>query len=69
MTDKQGYITLTGRDLRENELKAMLSNADGRHQLTQLLRKCLNAPKGQLPLGTPFVPTILAHEFPEEKSS
>lgn len=69
MTDKQGYISLTDRDVRENELMAMLSSTDGRNQLTQLLRKCLNIPKGQLPLGLPLVPTILAHEFPAEGSS
>jgi hypothetical protein len=69
MADKQGYITLTGRDVRENELKAMLGSTDGRNQLTQLLRKCLNLPKGQLPLGMPLVPTILAHEFPDQGTS
>jgi hypothetical protein len=41
----------------------MLANHDGRNQLTQLLRQALNIPSGQLPVGTPFVETILNHEF------
>jgi hypothetical protein len=41
----------------------MLANHDGRNQLTQLLRQALNIPTGQLPIGTPFVETILNHEF------
>ena len=54
---------LTNRTQRENELKTMLANHDGRNQLTQLLRQALNIPSGQLPVGTPFVETILNHEF------
>jgi hypothetical protein len=56
-------IPLTNRELREYELKTMLANHLGRNQLTQLLRQYLNIPSGQLPHGTPFVETILAHEF------
>ena len=41
----------------------MLANHEGRNQLTQLLRQALNIPTGQLPVGTPFVETILNHEF------
>jgi hypothetical protein len=69
MTDKHGYITLTARQNRENELNALLSNTAGRNQLAQLLRQCLNIPKGQLPLGMPFVQTILAHEFSNSEAS
>ncbi len=54
---------MTNRTQRENELKTMLANHDGRNQLTQLLRQALNIPTGQLPIGTPFVETILNHEF------
>ena len=59
------YPPLTNRTQRENELKTMLANHDGRNQLTQLLRAALNIPSGQLPVGTPFVQTILDHEFAE----
>ena len=59
----QQTFGLTKRVFRENELNAMLSSPTGRNQLTQLLRQCLNIPTGQLPLGTPFVQTILNHEF------
>jgi hypothetical protein len=41
----------------------MLANHEGRNQLTQLLRQALNIPSGQVPVGTPFVETILNHEF------
>lgn len=54
---------LTNRTQRENELKTMLANHEGRNQLTQLLRQALNIPSGQVPVGTPFVETILNHEF------
>jgi hypothetical protein len=54
---------LTNRTQRENELKTLLASHDGRNQLTQLLRQALNIPTGQLPVGTPFVETILDHEF------
>ncbi len=54
---------MTNRDQREIELKAMLSSHDGRNQLTQLLRQHLNLPVGQIQVGTPFVQTILDHEF------
>jgi len=57
------YPPLTNRTQRENELKTMLANHEGRNQLTQLLRQALNIPSGQLPVGTPFVQTILDHEF------
>jgi hypothetical protein len=57
------YPPLTNRTQRENELKTMLANHNGRNQLTQLLRQALNIPSGQLPVGTPFVETILNHEF------
>lgn len=60
---KNAYHPLTNRTQRENELKSMLANHDGRNQLTQLLREALNIPSGQLPVGTPFVETILKHEF------
>ena len=66
MAEKQGYKVLTNREVRQNELMAMLSSTAGRTQVTQILRQCLNMPSGQLPLGTPIVPTILAHEFPGE---
>ena len=56
-------IELTKREQRQNELQGMLGSPTGRNQLTQLLRECLNIPKGQLPLGTPLVQTILSHEF------
>jgi hypothetical protein len=59
----QSNASPSNRELREHELKAMLGSPEGRIQLTQLLRQCLNIPSGQLPLGTPFVPTILDHEF------
>jgi hypothetical protein len=54
---------LTNRTQRENELKMMLANHEGRNQLTQLLRQAMNIPSGQLPVGTPIVETILNHEF------
>ena len=57
---------MTGRESREYELNSMLANHVGRNQLTQLLRQYLNIPSGQLPQGTPFVETILAHEFIEQ---
>jgi hypothetical protein len=47
----------------------MLANHVGRIQLTQLLRQCLNIPSGQIPPGTPFVATILNHEFAEQPAS
>ena len=56
-------IPLNSRQQREFELKSMLANPVGRNQLTQLLRQYLNIPTGQLPNGTPFVETILDHEF------
>lgn len=59
---------LTPRQLREHELKAMLASFAGRNQLTQLLRQYLNMPTGQLPPGTPFVQTILEHEFPNQQT-
>ena len=54
---------LTNRTQRENELKTMLASHEGRNQLILLLRGALNIPKGQLPFGTPYVETILNHEF------
>lgn len=54
---------LTDRQRREFELKSMLANHEGRNQLTKLLRQYLNIPTGQLPRDTPFIDTILAHEF------
>ena len=57
---------LTSRESREYELNSMLANNVGRNQLTQLLRQYLNIPSGQLPQGTPFVETILAHEFHDQ---
>ena len=54
MTDKQGYITLTSRDLRENELKAMMNNIDGRNQLVQLLRQLPENPLRTTPVGNAF---------------
>jgi hypothetical protein len=54
---------LANREQRKNELTTLLASQDGRHQLTQLLRECMNLPAGQLPVGTPFVETILEHEF------
>jgi hypothetical protein len=54
------------RNQREAELKGMLASHAGRNQLTQLLRQHLNMPAGQLPLGTPFIQTILDHEFKDE---
>lgn len=48
---------------RENELRNLLCSHDGRNQLTALLRQYLKVPKGQLPVGTPFVETIMNHEF------
>lgn len=64
MTDQDHQrFGLTKRQYRENELKEMLSSPAGRNQLTQLLRQCLNIPSGQIPSGTPFVQTILNHEF------
>lgn len=59
---------LTPRQLRECELKAMLASFNGRNQLTQLLRQYLNMPTGQIPPGTPFVQTILDHEFPVQQT-
>ena len=58
--------SLSPRELREYELKGMLANHAGRNQLTQLLRQHLNIPTGQIPPGTPFVETILSHEFKVE---
>ena len=64
--NRPDHTTLTVRELRENELKAMLGNPVGRNQLTQLLRQSMNIPTGQLPLGLPFVSTILNNEFPNQ---
>ena len=66
MAEKPQHIELTKRQNRENELQALLGSSLGRNQLTQLLRECLNIPKGQIPVGTPFVQTILTHEFAEQ---
>lgn len=54
---------MASREQRETELKAMLGSHNGRMQLTELLRQQLNLPSGQIPVGTPFVQTILDHEF------
>jgi hypothetical protein len=51
------------RTHREHELRTMLCSHDGRNELTALLRQYLKIPKGQLPVGTPFVETIMSHEF------
>jgi hypothetical protein len=47
----------------------MLANHVGRNQLTQLLRQYLNVPSGQLPGGTPFIETILAHEYANQPAA
>jgi hypothetical protein len=60
---------MTAREQRESELKAMLSSHIGRNQLTQLLRQHLNVPSGQIPVGTPFVQTILDHEFKDDMAT
>jgi len=60
---------LISREQREYELKSMLTNHTGRNQLTQLLRQHLNIPSGPLPHGTPFVETILAHEYVGQPAS
>lgn len=57
---------LTNRERREYELKGLLASHVGRNELTQLLRQYLNIPTGPLPAGTPFVETILTHEFAAE---
>jgi hypothetical protein len=49
---------------RENELKALLGSHTGRNHLTALLRQYMNIPSGQIPVGTPFLQTILHHEYP-----
>jgi len=55
---------------REHELRTMLCSHTGRNELTILLRQYLNIPKGQLPVGIPFVETIMNHEFlPGENES
>lgn len=64
----QQRFGLTKRAFRENELMGMLGNPTGRNELTQLLRQCLNIPSGQIPLGTPFVQTILNHEFADQQA-
>jgi hypothetical protein len=52
------------REERKRELTALLCSHNGRIRLTELLRQCLNVPAGQpLTVGTPFVETILEHEF------
>ena len=60
---------LSNRERREFELKSMLANHIGRNQLTQLLRQYLNIPTGQLPQHTPFIDTILEHEFRDEPAT
>ena len=60
---------LISRQQREFELRGMLANHVGRNQLTLLLRQYLNVPSGQLPGGTPFVETILAHEYANQPSA
>ncbi len=70
MTESNELNTnLTKREHRENELKGLLGSPNGRNQLTQLLRECLNIPAGQIPLGTPIVETILDHEFSGREAS
>jgi hypothetical protein len=54
---------MASRAQRETELNVMLGSHNGRNQLTELLRQQLNLPSGQIPVGTPFVQTILDHEF------
>lgn len=66
---EQQLFGLTKRVFRENELKGLLGSHEGRNELTRLLRLCLKIPSGQLPLGTPFVQTILNHEFADHGTS
>lgn len=54
---------------RETQLQSMLQSHTGRNELTALLRQYLNLPTGQIPVGTPFVQTILAHEFASAPST
>jgi hypothetical protein len=62
-TPQEGTVHMASREQRETELKALLGSHNGRNQLTELLRLQLNLPSGQIPVGTPFVQTILDHEF------
>lgn len=55
--------TMATRTHREHELRTMLCSHDGRNVLTSLLREYLKMPTGQIPVGTPFVETIMNHEF------
>jgi hypothetical protein len=59
---------MLNREQRELELTGMLNSPLGRNQLTQLLRQYMNIPTGQIPLGTPFIKTILDHEFPGQQA-
>lgn len=59
---------MTNRERREYELRGLLASHVGRNELSQLLRRYLNIPTGPLPAGTPFVETILTHEFAEQSS-
>ncbi len=55
------------RSQREIELKGIFNSNAGRMQLTTLLRQYMNLPAGQIPIGTPFIQTILDHEFVGEE--
>jgi hypothetical protein len=57
------HSPMLNREQREVELKGLLNSHVGRNQLTQLLRQYMNIPAGQIPLNTPFIQTILDHEF------
>jgi len=60
---------MLSRQERETELKGLLASHLGRNQLTALLRQYMNVPKGQIPLGTPFIQTILKHEYADGQTA
>ena len=57
---------MISREQRERDLKAILGSHSGRNELTALLRQYMNLPTGQIPVGTPFIQTIIDYEFREE---
>jgi len=64
---KKGNSPMASRAQRETELKSLHNSVAGRNELIVLLRQYMNIPTGQIPVGTPYVQTILNHEFAKQQ--
>jgi hypothetical protein len=58
---------MASRAQREIELKTLHNSMAGRNEMIALLRQYMNIPTGQIPVGTPYIQTILDHEFTDQK--